>query len=111
MKRFFGFALIVLSLSLPSFAAKNSSSISFSTPVKVGATVVAPGDYKISWTGTDANVQVTFSKDNKTIVTVPAKLTEKKNGSASKNTTQEGGATVLKSILLEKVTLDFSAGQ
>ena len=109
MKRFFGFALVVLSLSLPSFAAQKASNISFSTAVKIGSTQVAPGDYKLSWTGTDANVQVTLTQGGKTIVTAAAKLTAAKNGFTSTNTSTVNGAIVLDSILLDKVTLDFSA--
>ncbi len=46
MKRFFGYALIVASLSLPAFAAKNSQDVTLNAPVKVGTTQLPAGNYK-----------------------------------------------------------------
>lgn len=111
MKRFLVIALIVFSFSLPSFAAKNSANVTLGTSVTVGSTQVAAGDYTVSWTGTDANVQVTIAKNGKVLVTVPAKLTPAKNGSTSVSTGTENGVKVLESIMLDKLTLDFSSAK
>jgi len=111
MKRIIGFALAILALSFPAFAAKNSVSVNFATPVTVGSTALAAGEYNVSWTGTDANVQVSIVKNNKTLVTVPAKLVAAKNGYTSINTSTANGVAVVKSISLDKLTLDLSAAQ
>ena len=105
MKCFFGFALVVLSLSMPAFAAKNSEDMTFTKNVKVGSTQVPAGDYKISWTGTDSNVQVSITQLGKTVVTVPAKLEPRKNPYASLSTANIGGAEVLQAIQFEKLNL------
>jgi hypothetical protein len=105
MKRFFGLVLILASLSLNAFAAGNSKTISFSKAVKVGSTQVAPGEYKVSWTGNDADVQVAITQNGKAIVTVPAKVEPAKNGYVSLGTRTVNGTNVLESIQLEKLNL------
>jgi len=105
MKRFFGLVLILASLSLNAFAAGNSKTISFSKAVKVGSTQVAPGEYKVSWTGNDTDVQVAITQNGKAIVTVPAKVEPAKNGFVSLGTRTVNGANVLESIQLEKLNL------
>ena len=111
MKRYIGLAIALLALSLPAFAAKNSASVTLATPVTIGSTKLAAGDYNISWTGADANVQVTIAQNGKKVVTVPAKLVNAKNGYTSIDTATENGSTVVKEILLDKLTLDLSAAQ
>lgn len=111
MKQLSVCALILFSLSLPAFAARNSASISIESPVTVGTTQVAAGDYTVSWTGADANVQVSLARDGKTLVTVPAKLVQAKNGYTSLDTKTDNGVTVVEEIMLDKLTLDLSAAQ
>ncbi len=52
MKRFLGYVLVLGSLVVPAFAAKNSQSLTLTTPVTVGTTQLPAGDYKVTWTGT-----------------------------------------------------------
>lgn len=108
MKRAFGYAIILASLSIPAFAAKNSQSVTIDAPVKVGATQLPAGDYKVSWTGTGSAVQVTFEQKGKTPVTVAAKAVEQKNGHVATLTDQKNGVNVLESIQLNNVTLNLS---
>ncbi len=105
MKRIFGFALILASLSVPALAAKNSQSVTFVSPVKVGATQLPAGDYKISWTGAGPSVQVTIADKSKNTVTVPAKLVDAKNGHVAVLTNSVGGVSVLETIQLDKLSL------
>jgi hypothetical protein len=105
MKRFFGLVLILSSLSLTAFAAGNTKNINFSRDLKVGATKVAAGDYKLSWTDGTADVQVTITKNGKTIATVPAKAEPAKNNGVSLSTRTVEGTYVLETIQLEKVNL------
>ncbi len=110
MKRAFAFALVLASLSVPAFAAKNSQSLTLNTPVKVGTTELPAGDYKVSWTGTGSAVQVTFAQKGKSPVTVPAKAVEAKNNHVSTLTNSVGGADVLESIQLKDLTLNLTDG-
>jgi hypothetical protein len=108
MKRLFGYALILASLSIPAFAAKNSQDLTISAPVKVGATVLPAGDYKITWTATGSDAQVTFAQRGKNPVTVPAKATEEKNGHVALTTNAVDGTNVLESIQLNNLTLKIA---
>lgn len=105
MNRFFGFALLLALFSIPAFAAKDSQSLTLSIPVKVGATQLPAGSYTVAWTGTGQNVQVTLSKDKKTLVTVPAKLVPEKNGHVGVSTDTVAGVDVLESIQFDKLSL------
>lgn len=105
MKRFLVSALILGSLAVPAFAAKNSQSLTFSTPVTVGATQLAAGDYKVTWTGTGANVQVTIAQKGKASVSVAAKMVDAKNGHVGIITDAVNGATVLQTIELNNANL------
>ena len=111
MKRFFGYALLFASLSIPALAAKNSQSITLTDTVKVGSTQLAAGDYKVTWTGTAPNVQVTIAAKGKTSVTVPAKLVDAKNGHVALQTNTEGGVQVLQSIQLDNANLVLTGGE
>ena len=107
MKRFLGYAAILVLLSAPAFAAKNSSTITINQAVTVGTTQLPAAEYRISWTGTGSNAQVTFEnvKDVKSTVTVPAKVVDQKNAVNSVLTSTKGGTNVLEGINLNKVTL------
>jgi hypothetical protein len=108
MKRFFGYALILASLTVPAFAAKNSQNVTINAPTKVGATVLPAGDYKVTWTATGSDAQVTFAKSGKSPVTVPAKATEEKNGHVALTTNTVDGTNVLESIQLNNLTLKIA---
>lgn len=107
MKRFLGLAIMLVLVSVPSFAAKNSDNLTLADNVTVGSTQLPAADYKITWTGTGSDVQVTLTH-GKTTVTVPAKLVEQKNGNTSILTDTKGGSNVLQAIYLNKVTLTLA---
>jgi hypothetical protein len=108
LKRVFGYALIIASLSVPAFAAKNSQDLIINAPVKVGTTQLPAGNYKVTWTGTGSAVQVTIEQKGKASVTVPAKATEEKNGHVAVVTNTVGGTDVLESIQLNNLTLNIA---
>lgn len=105
MKRFFGFAFVIASLSVPAFAAKNSQNVTFTDAVKVGSTQLPAGDYKVSWTTNGSNAQVTIAEKGKASVTVPAKLIDAKNGHVAVLTNTVGGVAVLETIQLDNLSL------
>jgi hypothetical protein len=108
MKRFFGYAIILASLSVPAFAAKNSQDVVISSPVTVGSTKLPAGQYKVSWTGTGSTVQVTIAAKGLGTVTVPAKAVQAKNRSTAVQFDTANGANVVQSIMLNNLTLEIS---
>lgn len=105
MKHHFAFAIMLASLSVPAFAAKNSQTVAITDAVKVGSTQLTPGSYKVSWTGAGPNVQVTIAERGGESITVPAKLVPSKNGRVALQTNSVGGANVLESIQLSDLSL------
>src|ERR1700744_2721630 len=95
MKRFLSCAFVLAALSISAFAAKNSQSITLSDSVKVGSTQLAAGDYKVTWTGTAPNVQLTIARKGITPLTIPAKLVDAKNGHVAVQTNVVNGVQVL----------------
>ncbi len=60
-KRVLAFTFILASLPFAANAAsKNTARVYIDDTVTVGTTEVPKGTYKLAWTGTDPNVQVTF---------------------------------------------------
>jgi hypothetical protein len=108
MKRFLGYAAVLALLSAPAFAAKNSETINISAPVTVGTTQLPAASYKVTWTGTASSAQVTL-ENGKSVVTLPAKIVDKKNNVNSVLTETRGGTNVLEGINLSKVSLVFTS--
>ena len=78
MKHLRYLALLSIFAMLSSFGAfarnKNQQSVDIPDTVQVGGTQLKPGNYKMEWQGTGPDIQVTFLRDGKTVVTVPATL-------------------------------------
>jgi Protein of unknown function (DUF2911) len=111
MKRILGFAIILSSLSIPAFAAK-SQDITISNPVTVGSTQLPAGDYKITWTGTAPDVQVTIAQKNThkpVTATVPARLVTEKHDLILLTTSTKAGAKTLETLELKDATLTFTS--
>ncbi len=108
MKRFLGFAAMLALLSAPAFAASNSGKVTIAAPVTVGPTQLPAANYKVTWTGTGTNAQVTLN-NGKSTYTLPAKVVEQKNGQNSILTKSENGTTVLETINLSNVTVTFTS--
>ena len=107
MKRIQALTLLLASLPLAAYAAsKNTANVELDRSVKVGTTDLPQGDYRIEWSGTDPNVQVTFIK-GKFSTTVPAHVIEQRNAIEAQLTTTEGSTTLLTGLQLHKVTLQF----
>ena len=105
MKRFFEAAFIVALMSIPALAASNSQTVTFADSVKVGATELPAGDYKVSWTGTGSSVEVTIARKGAVTVTLQAKLVEQKHERSGVTTDSHSGANILQVIQLRQVSL------
>ena len=109
-KRVLAFTFILASIPFAANAAsKNSAHVVLSDTVTVGNTEVPKGSYKVVWTGTDPNVQVTFT-NSKWSKTVPAHLVEARNYPESQTTTVKGDKTFLNGLELHDATLVFGDG-
>lgn len=108
MKRFLGYAAMLALLSIPAFAAKNSENITLSSPATVGTTQLPAASYKVTWTGTGSNAQVTLT-NGKSVFTLPAKVVDQKNNLNSVLTQTKDGANVLEGLNLSKVTVTFTS--
>ncbi|HKF47631.1 MAG TPA: hypothetical protein VKB38_09770 [Terracidiphilus sp.] len=111
MKRFFGFAVMLALLSGPAFAAKNSQTVQLPETVSVAGTQLPAGEYKVSWTGTGSNVQVTLKQTdtrNGATANFSAKLVQQNHDRAVLTINSEGGVKTLESIDLNHVSLVLS---
>lgn len=105
MKRIFGTALLLALFALPSFAANKPQAVTFVHTVQVGSTQLPAGDYKVSWTGTGKDVQVTIEAKGKPSVTAKAVLVNAKHDFTSVLTTSVNGTQVLDGIDFSNVSL------
>ena len=87
-------------------ASKNSANVLINNDVTVGATELPKGNYKVVWTGTDSNAQVTFT-NGKWTKTVPAHIVEGRNNIESEMTDVKDNKTFLTGIALHDATLQF----
>ncbi len=107
-KRALAIAFILSSLPFAASAAtKNSAHVVLDSPVTVGTTEVPKGNYKVEWTGTDANAQVTFTSGQWT-KTIPAHIVAEKNGVEAQTTTVKGDKIFLTALELHNATLVFA---
>jgi plasmid replication initiation protein len=108
MKIIAAVTLILASLSIPAFAAKNAQSITLMTTTKIASTQLSAGDYKVSWTGSGSAVQVTFTQKGKTVATISATAVPAKNPSMMLEFNTVNGVNVLNAIDMEKLKLVFT---
>jgi hypothetical protein len=107
-KRALAVAFILSFLPFAANAAnKNSAQVVLDNSVTVGATEVPKGTYKVVWTGTDSNAQVTFTNAQWS-KTFPAHIVEERNGVEAQTTTVKGDKTMLTSLELRNATLVFA---
>jgi hypothetical protein len=68
---------LVLVLAAAAFAADGGKgSFQISAPAQVNGTTLPAGDYVAKWTGSGPNVQVSITRDGKTVATVPGKVVQ-----------------------------------
>jgi len=107
MKKTIGSLILVTIFSLAAFAASsNSGTVQIADAVKVGATELPAGSYKVSWTGTGDNAQVTL-KQGKHTVTTTAQVVDAKHPQDAVSTKTENGSRVLTQIQFRDKTLVF----
>jgi hypothetical protein len=69
------FAAVALMLSLCAFAKdSNSGKISLSSPTRIGSTELAPGDYKVEWSGPADAVKINVVKSGRVVATAEGRV-------------------------------------
>jgi len=96
-------------LSLSGFAADNmKATITLSQAATIGSTQLAPGDYKMSWSGTGSEVQVAFSQGKKVVATVPAQVVQQRTGFESPAVTIDGKTGAVVGVALRNQSFTFN---
>jgi len=106
MKRFFGLLLMIVLVSAPAFAGTKPQTVTFPGTVQIGSTQVPAGDYKLAWTGSGPSVQVTLTRQGKTVATFTAKVIDGKSTPGLETVTRSGAAFV-QTIHLNNATLEL----
>lgn len=109
-KRVLGFTFILAFLPFAANAgSQNSADVVLDSNVTVGTTELPKGIYKVVWTGTDPNVQVTFTNGDWT-KTVPAHIVEGRNNIEAEMTDVKDNKTFLTGLEFRNATLQFGDG-
>lgn len=107
MKRLLSILTVASLMTVAAFATDTGSgNVRLDSAVKVGSTDVPAGSYKVTWTGSGDNAQVTL-KQGKYSVTAPAQVVDAKHSKDAFATKTENGARVLTEIQFKDQTLVF----
>ena len=93
------FVLVALSLTLGALAAnKNEGKFTLSDSVQLGSTQLKAGDYKATWEGSGADVQVKILQGKDVVATVPAKLEDRQSRQSSVAINNSNGTKTLQEV-------------
>ena len=68
---------LALLLATAAFAADGGKgSFQISSPAQVNGTNLPAGDYSVKWTGSGPDVQLTISRNGRSVATVPARIVQ-----------------------------------
>ena len=111
MKRFSSLLILSTVLAVSAFAADGGSGkITLDNAVKVGSTELPAGNYKVTWTGSGDNAQVTL-KQGKTSATATAQVVQIRRNNDAVATKSDNGARVLTEIQFRDTTLVLHSSQ
>ena len=102
------FALLLFSLSAWA-GDKMSATIHINQTVHIGSTELAPGDYKMTWTQSGPDAEVTISRDKRLITTVPARVAQVRSGYGSPAVHTDTVSNTLIGVDLPKVSISFGS--
>jgi len=102
-------AAVLVLFSVSGWAGdKMKANIHIDQTVHVGSTQLAPGEYKMTWTESGTNAEVTFSQDNKVVATVPAQVTQERSGYNSPALRTNRDSNTLTGVDLPTVSFSFT---
>jgi YD repeat-containing protein len=106
------FALSLVAVALLSISAlasdKMNASIQIQDAVHVGSTLLAPGQYRMTWTESGTRAEVTFLQGKKVIATVPAQVSQARSGYDGPVLHTDTVANTLAAVALPKMSFVFS---
>ncbi len=101
--------VVLVLLSVSGWASdKMKANIKIDQAVHIGSTQLAAGEYKLTWTESGSNGEVTFSQGKKVIATVPAQITEQPSGYERPALNIDSLSNSLTGVQLPKVSLSFT---
>jgi hypothetical protein len=102
--------VVLMLLSASAWAGdKMKANIHIDHSVHVGSTQLAPGAYRMIWTGSGSNAEVTFSQGENVIATVPAHVTQVRSGFNSPAIHIDSSTSTLVEVELPEVSLSFTS--
>ncbi len=102
--------VVLVLLSVSAWARdKMKANIQIDQTLYVGSTQLDPGEYKMTWTESGSNAEVTFSQGKKVIATVPAQATHERSGYQSPAIHTDSSTNTLISVDLPEVSLSFTS--
>ena len=102
--------VVLVLLSVSAWAGdKMKANIQIDQTLHVGSTQLDPGEYKMTWTESGSNAEVTFSQGKKVIATVPAHVTQERSGYQSPAIHSDSNTSTLIEVGLPKVSLSFTS--
>jgi hypothetical protein len=105
MKKVIGSLILVTIFSIATFAADaGKGTVQLPSTVKVAGTELPAGSYKVTWTGTGDNAQVTLKQGNHEVTTTAQVVSQKRSQNAVV-TKSENGTQVLSQIQFRDQTL------
>src|SRR5271169_3256690 len=104
MRRVSSLLVLLTMISITGFAADGGSGkVRLDGAVKVGSTELPAGEYKVTWTGSGDNAQVTL-KQGKTTAIATAQVMEVRRNNDAFTTKSENGSRVLTEIQFRDTT-------
>ena len=102
--------VVLVLLSVSAWAGdKMKANIQINQTVQVGSTQLAPGEYKMTWTESGSNAEVTFSQGKRVIAIVPAQATQERSGYRSPAVRINGVSNTLVGVDLPDVSFSFTS--
>jgi hypothetical protein len=113
-KKFAGFSALSLLVVAGAFAGPtNKSKLNLPETVTIGDKQLPAGDYKVEWTGTGSNVEVSISNGKEVVAKVPAQILELKKASTGNgySTSAANGTKTLTDIFVGGKKFELSLGE
>src|SRR5258707_14725244 len=103
--------VVLVLLSVSAWAGdKMKANIQIEQTIHVGSTQLGPGAYKMTWTESGSNAQVTFSQGKNVIATLPAHVIQTRSGFRSPATHTDSSPSTLAEVELPVAFLSVRSG-
>jgi hypothetical protein len=101
--------VVLMLLAVSGWASdKMKTNIQIFETVQVASPRLTPGAYRMTWTDSGSNAEVTFSQGKKMIVTLPAQASREGRGYDFPALHIDGASNMLIGVELPKVLLSFT---